>query len=55
MASAVLDGGASDGRSARIWRWAQSRYVLGGGYAVAALLATVAILLAASPPQQGPS
>jgi two-component system, NtrC family, nitrogen regulation sensor histidine kinase NtrY len=54
MASAVLDGGVNDGRSARIWRWAQSRYVLGGGYAVAALLAAVAILLAASPPQQGP-
>ncbi len=38
----------------RIWRTLQSRGVLGGGYAIAALLTGVAILLAASPPSQGP-
>ena len=54
MASAVYDGGIPAGWPARVWRLAQSRYLLGGGYAVAALLATVAILLAASPPQEGP-
>ncbi|OYW94014.1 MAG: hypothetical protein B7Z13_05760 [Caulobacterales bacterium 32-67-6] len=32
----------------------QSRYVLGGGYLLAAVLTAVAILLAASPPEAGP-
>lgn len=39
---------------ARVWRALQSRYVLGGGYVLAALLTAVAILLAASPPESGP-
>jgi hypothetical protein len=38
----------------RFWRTLQSRGILGGGYAIAALLTGVAILLAASPPSQGP-
>ena len=41
-------------RAARIWRALQSRYVLGGGYVLAALLTGIAVLLAASPPETGP-
>ncbi|UTP37735.1 PAS domain-containing sensor histidine kinase [Phenylobacterium sp. LH3H17] len=54
MAFLVQDGGAEATPSARLWRTLQSRYVLGGGYALAALLTAVAILLAASPPETGP-
>ncbi len=39
---------------AKLWRAMQSRYVLGGGYLLAAVLTAVAILLAASPPEAGP-
>lgn len=38
MAFLVQDGGAEATPSARLWRTLQSRYVLGGGYALAALL-----------------
>ena len=37
-----------------MWRVLQSRYVVGGGYALAACLTAVAILMAASPPETGP-
>ncbi|HVI32846.1 PAS domain-containing sensor histidine kinase [Phenylobacterium sp.] len=40
--------------AARVWRTLNSRAVLGAGYAVAATLTGVAILLAASPPETGP-
>ncbi len=39
---------------AMLGRALQSRYTLGGGYAIAAVLTAVAILLAASPPEDGP-
>src|SRR5689334_22118094 len=54
MASVVQERGVGKTPVARFWRALQSRYVLGGGYAVAALLTAVAILLAASPPETGP-
>lgn len=54
MASEVHDGGTEAAPAARLWRALQSRYVLGGGYALAALLTAVAISLAASPPETGP-
>ncbi|KRB44501.1 MAG: PAS domain-containing sensor histidine kinase [Pseudomonadota bacterium] len=54
MASQVHDGGTQVAPAARIWRALQSRYVLGGGYALAAFLTAIAILLAASPPETGP-
>ena len=54
MASQVHDGGTEVAPAARLWRALQSRYVLGGRYALAALLTAVAILLAASPPETGP-
>ena len=41
-------------RTGRLWRALQSRFVLGGGYALAVTLTGVAILLAASPPETGP-
>ncbi len=53
MAFAVREW-AHGSRAARLWRALQSRAVLGVGYGVAALLTGVAILLAASPPTQGP-
>ena len=40
--------------AARVWRAMQSREVLGIGYALAAALTGIAILLAASPPTTGP-
>lgn len=40
--------------TAILWRAIQSRYALGGGYILAAILTAVAILLAASPPEAGP-
>lgn len=40
--------------TAILWRAMQSRYALGGGYLLAAILTAVAILLAASPPEAGP-
>ncbi|MDP3660862.1 MAG: PAS domain-containing sensor histidine kinase, partial [Phenylobacterium sp.] len=42
------------GPGAKAWRVLQSRYVLGGGYAIAAALTGLAILLASSPPETGP-
>ncbi|HVK41506.1 MAG TPA: PAS domain-containing sensor histidine kinase, partial [Phenylobacterium sp.] len=54
MASQVHDGGTRTTPALGLWRALQSRYVLGGGYALAALLTAVAILLAASPPETGP-
>lgn len=54
MASLVHDSGTRATPAARLWRALQSRYVLGGGYALAAVLTAVAILLAASPPETGP-
>jgi two-component system nitrogen regulation sensor histidine kinase NtrY len=53
MAFVVRDW-AHGSRAARLWRALQSRVVLGVGYGLAALLTGVAILLAASPPTQGP-
>ncbi|WP_304165440.1 PAS domain-containing sensor histidine kinase [Phenylobacterium aquaticum] len=54
MASLGHDVEARSTRAAQVWRALQSRYVLGGGYALAALLTGVAILLAAAPPETGP-
>lgn len=54
MAFLSHDGGPHATPAARFWRALQSRYVLGGGYALAAFLTAVAILLAASPPETGP-
>ncbi len=54
MASLVHERGPKMTPAARVWRALQSRYVLGGGYALSALLTAVAILLAASPPETGP-
>jgi two-component system nitrogen regulation sensor histidine kinase NtrY len=54
MAFLSHDGGTHATPAARFWRAMQSRYVLGGGYALAAVLTAVAILLAASPPETGP-
>ena len=54
MAVLSHDGGGHATPAARLWRALQSRYLLGGGYAIAAFLAAVAILLAASPPETGP-
>ena len=54
MASLVQDREARRTPAAQLWRALQSRYVLGGGYALAALLTAVAILLAAAPPETGP-
>ncbi len=54
MASLANERGTVNTPVARLWRAAQSRYVLGGAFAIAALLTTVAILLAASPPETGP-
>ncbi|MBR7619934.1 PAS domain-containing sensor histidine kinase [Phenylobacterium sp. 20VBR1] len=54
MASLTHDGENPRAPAARLWRAIQSRYVLGGGYALALLLTGVAILLAASPPETGP-
>ena len=54
MAFLSHDGGPHTTPAARFWRALQSRYVVGGGYALAALLTAVAILLAASPPETGP-
>src|SRR5690606_1015237 len=52
---ASVDRNVAHGESAavRLWRWSQSRYVLAGGYALAAASTAVAILLAASPPATG--
>lgn len=50
MASTSVSSGAFDFRAA-VRRALQSRYLLGGGYTLAALLTAVAILLAASPPE----
>ena len=44
----------SGARAARLWKALQSRVVLGCGYGVAVALTGIAILLAASPPEQGP-
>ena len=52
MSSWTSSAGVAEAR-ARLWRALQSRYVLGGGFLVAALLTAVAILLAASPPESG--
>jgi len=54
MAFPIHESGADTTPTARLWRALQSRYLLGGGYALAALLTAVAILLAASPPETGP-
>jgi two-component system nitrogen regulation sensor histidine kinase NtrY len=54
MASLGHDVEARSTRAAQLWRALQSRYVLGGGYALAAILTGVAILLAAAPPETGP-
>jgi two-component system, NtrC family, nitrogen regulation sensor histidine kinase NtrY len=54
MAFLSHDRGQGGAPAARFWRALQSRYVLGGGYALAAFLTAVAILLAASPPETGP-
>jgi len=54
MAFLRHDGGVRASPAARLWRALQSRYALGGGYALAGFLTAVAILLAASPPETGP-
>ena len=54
MAVLGHDAEVSSSRAGRVGRVLQSRYVLGGGYAFAALLTGVAVLLAASPPETGP-
>ncbi|WP_309645231.1 PAS domain-containing sensor histidine kinase [Phenylobacterium sp.] len=54
MAVSVQENSVRSTPFARFWRTLQSRYVLGGGYALAAILTAVAILLAASPPETGP-
>ena len=54
MASVVHESEPELTRAGRIWLALQSRYVLGGGYVVAALLTGIAVLLAASPPETGP-
>ncbi|HEY9219615.1 MAG TPA: HAMP domain-containing protein, partial [Phenylobacterium sp.] len=53
MASMALSGGPEDSRRARLWRFLQSGYFFGGGFAVAAVLAATAVFLAASPPATG--
>ena len=53
MGSAVADVSASRVRPS--WRrFIESRYLLGGGYTLAALLTGVGVVLASSPPAQGP-
>jgi two-component system nitrogen regulation sensor histidine kinase NtrY len=54
MASTAQITKADAGLARRLWRLLNSRYVLGGGYALAAVLTAFAILLAASPPETGP-
>ncbi|WP_374570596.1 ATP-binding protein [Phenylobacterium sp.] len=54
MASPAPDGGPDDAPTTNLWRALQSRYVVGGGYAFAAILTAIAILMAASPPETGP-
>jgi two-component system nitrogen regulation sensor histidine kinase NtrY len=54
MASLASDGGLDDAPASKLWRALQSRYVVGGAYALAAVLTGVAILMAASPPETGP-
>lgn len=54
MASLVQERSLRPSAGVRLWRALNSRYVLGGGYAVAVLLTGLAIFLAASPPQAGP-
>jgi len=54
MASLASDGGPEDAPATGLWRALQSRYVVGGGYALAAVLTAIAILMAASPPETGP-
>ncbi|MFN3522915.1 MAG: ATP-binding protein [Phenylobacterium sp.] len=54
MASLAPDGGPDDAPATGLWRALQSRYVVGGGYALAAGLTALAILMASSPPETGP-
>ena len=53
MSAQIQDGEQLSVR-ALLGRALQSRYALVGGYAIAAVLTAVAILLAASPPEDGP-
>ncbi len=54
MAAMTEESAAIFSPVARLGQLVQSRYVLGGGYALSAVLTGVAILLAASPPETGP-
>jgi len=54
MAILTHDSAAELARPTRLWSLMHSRYLLGGGYAVAITLTAVSILLAASPPTTGP-
>jgi len=54
MSSMVSERGPRIAGGAALWRALQSRYVLLGGYILAAVLTAIAILLAASPPAIGP-
>ena len=48
------EAGNDETPSSGLWRIVQSRFVVGVGYALAAILTAVAILMAASPPETGP-
>lgn len=54
MALVASQFGLNNRFTGRLWRAAQSRAFLGGGFVIAAVLTGLAVLLAASPPETGP-